>query len=193
MVMVMMMVMTMMLSGRSGRSGGGEVVVEWWWFEVQDTISVFFYVLRFDKKKVLTLERFQKWMGGVSHNSKGFSHEIRVWSRLWRDHLKYNLEMAYCCAQKSLEQNCALTRMTLLGFLHLWSPQSWWWCWLWVCRKGVHGAPWWALRLILQSLSAEGNSEYHEGDLAAASSHGWQPWPQPLLSISNVKTNIFMI
>ena len=110
--------------------------------------------------------------------------------------------------------------MTLLGFLHLWSPQSWWWCWLWVCRKGgggggaesragsqagegaeengatvagVQGAPWWALRLILQSLSAEGNSEYHEGDLAAASSHGWQPWPQPLLSISNVKTNIFLI
>ena len=48
---------------RSGRSGGGEVVVKWWWFEVQDAISVFFYVLRFDKK-VLTLERFQKWMGG---------------------------------------------------------------------------------------------------------------------------------
>ena len=67
---------------RSGRSGGGGVVVEWAWFEVQDTISVFFYVLRFDKKKVLNLERFQKWMGGVSHNSKGFSHEIRVWSRL---------------------------------------------------------------------------------------------------------------
>ena len=144
--------------------------------------------------------------------------------------------MAYCCAQKSLEQNCALTRMTLLitrplsvcflfrtsgkqsSWLDYWSPQSRWWCWLWVRRKGagsqvgegaeengatvagVQGAPWWALRLILQSLSAEGNSEYHEGDLTAVSSqvdgllwesHGWQPWPQPPLSIKQCEKKYF--